>query len=191
MSSFEDLECVQRILAGDREDYANFVRRYQERVLRLCLSMLGGVSESEDAAQEVFIKAYKSLSGFQGDSSFATWLYRIASNHCLDLLRKKSRHKIDSWETLLETQGESIYKLLASPSALPVSLEDAEIVQQVLSRLDPDYRAVLALREIDGLSYQEIAEVTNSSLDSVKARLRRARQELTEKLRHFLGPSNV
>jgi RNA polymerase sigma-70 factor (ECF subfamily) len=187
----EDIEVIQTILSGRGEAYADLVRKYQGRILQLCESMLSDTYEAEDAAQEIFIKAYQSLKNFRGASSFSTYLYRIAANYCRDLLREKSRRKTESWEALLEKADDRLMRLLSAPPDANLMREDAEIIERVLSLLSPEYRMVLTLREIQELRYQEIAEVMHCSLDSVKARLRRARLDFEEKLRHFLGPGNV
>lgn len=192
----EDLEIVRAVLAGDREAYADLVRAHQARVRGLCLSLLLNATEADDAAQDVFIKAYESLSKFRHDSSFSTWLCRIASNHCLDLLRKKSRHKTDSLDALLEQKGEQIRRLLVTAQEIPDSSEalhgeKTELIQKVLGALPMDHREILILREAQGLSYEEIGSILGCSLDAVKARLRRARQRMEEKFRHFWGVSNV
>lgn len=167
------------------------MRKYQGKVLQLCVSTLSDPHEAEDAAQEIFIKAYQSLNKFRGASSFSTWLYRIATNHCTDLLRQKSRHRTESWEALIEKEGDQIVKLLAAPPDSHLTQEDTDLINRVLSCLSSEYRMILTLREIQGLSYQEIAVVMRCSLDSVKARLRRARQGFQDNLRHFLEPGNV
>lgn len=138
--------------------------------------MLGGGADAEDAAQESFIKAYRSLAGYQGQASFSTWIYRIASNKCLDVLRKRGRERAEP----LEAAGE-----LAEPVE---DLESREQAAALLSELSPEYRLALTLRELQGFTYEEIAETMNCSLDSVKARLRRARAELA---RHFLVSRSV
>ena len=150
----------------------------------LCLSLISNSTQAEDAAQEIFIKAYQSLSRFRGDSSFSTWLYRIAANHCRDLLRKKTREHSESWNDLMERYGESLEKMLVGSNP-PFSRDDADLAHRILSLLSPEYRLILSLREGQGLSYQEIAQTLECTLDAVKARLRRARCELQEKLRHF------
>ena len=188
----EDTETVQRVRAGDSEAYAALVRRYHTRVYQLCYGMLGASDKADDAAQDVFVKAFSRLSQFRGDAAFSTWLYRMTSNHCLDLLRARTRHKTDSWDQLLETQGERIEALLQAPTP-PEGPSDElkETVNALLAELKPEYRTVLTLREMQGLTYEEIARVLDTSLDSVKARLKRARQQLGEKLRHVLGPTLV
>lgn len=152
--------------------------------------MLGDEASADDAAQEVFIKAYQALASFKGNASFSTWLYRIASNHCLDLLRKRKREKSESWENLIEKEGDKIEALLAvAPEA--AQSDRAETAAKVLSFLSERAREVIVLREMHGLSYQEMAEALGCTLDAVKARLKRARQELNEKLRHLLEFKDV
>lgn len=178
---------MRLVQAGQKEAFEHIVRKYQAKVLGLCASLLSDTAGAEDAAQDIFIKAYQSINQFHGGSSFFTWLYRVAFNHCQDLLRKRNRRPTESWDELVERHGEKIEKLLASPFD-PVSDshdETSDLVERVLSALPHDYRAILILREVQSLNYQEIAEVLNCSLDAVKARLRRARQTLAAKLRQI------
>lgn len=186
----DDFVLIQKILQGDQDAYAPLVRKYQSRILQLCGAMLTP-TEAEDAAQEVFVKAYHALARFKGDSSFYTWIYRIASNHCLDLGRKKSRSRTESWDALIEKEGDRIQELLASPDRDIENRDDAELVQKILSFLPDTSRLVLVLREMQGLSYEEMATQLNCSLDAIKGRLKRARQEFKEKLRHFIKSEPV
>ena len=183
----EDSQAIQRIRAGDKEAYAFLVGKHQARIRGFCLWTLGNAAEADDAAQEVFIKAYRGLGGFRGDSGFSTWLHRIAVNHCRDLLRKRGRGVTESWDALREEQGEAAEALAAreEPAALRRGL------QEVLAQLPEPYRVILVLREAEGMSYDEIAEFLGCSVDAVKARLKRARAELVEKGRHFLGVTGV
>lgn len=184
-ASQNDAEVVERVRGGDTEAYAALIRRYHPKVYQLCYGMLGAADRAEDAAQEAFIKAFKRLSQFRGESAFSTWLYRLTSNHCLDLLRAKTRHKTESWDQMLEIQGERAEALLQAPETPEGPSEELrETVNTLLSELKPEYRMILTLREYQGMSYQEMASVLNTSLDSVKARLKRARQQLAQKLRH-------
>ena len=146
---------------------------------------------AEDAAQEIFFKAYQALKSFRGQSAFSTWLYRIASNHCLDLLRKRQRERTESWEALIEESGEQFHELLTASPDPKTTLANTELVQRALAQLSPDYQLILTLRETEGLSYEELAEALHCSLDAIKARLRRARQELLERVRHFWGSDSV
>ena len=146
--------------------------------------MLSDTTLAEDAAQEVFLKAYQSLGHFQMKASFSTWLYRIASNHCLDLLRKKSREKTESWEMFLEKESQQIEALFSVPHE-HFSEEQTELLYRFLSHLSKTSRNIIVLRELDGLSYEEIAKTLDCSLDAVKSRLKRARLEMMETARHF------
>jgi RNA polymerase sigma-70 factor (ECF subfamily) len=180
-----DIELIKDILAGHKEAYAELVRQYQGRVISLCASLLPQSSQAEDAAQEAFLKAYKALGSFKGTSSFSTWLYRIAVNHCKDIQRKSNRERSVSLDLLLEQEGEKIHKLFRDPSDAVKNIEDTELTGRILSALSPQYKEALVLREVQGLSYEEIAAVLKCSVESVRAKLRRARIELL-KLRHFL-----
>ncbi len=189
--AIEERELIRKVLSGDCGAYAGIVRSYQAKVLGLCASLLGNAAQAEDAAQEIFIKAYRSLGVFRGDSAFSTWLYRIAANHCKDLLRKRARERTESFDALIEASGDAIQKLL-EPSCDPAAAAEAsDLVERLLSCLSADERLILTLREVQGLSYREISQTLQCSLDAVKSRLRRARESLDQKLRHFSGSKVV
>lgn len=145
---------------------------------------------ADDAAQEIFLKAYQSLKSFKAAATFSSWLYRIASNHCLDLLRRKAREKTESLDAILENNGERLDQMLSASDAAR-SAEDADLLERILACLPPEYRLILTLREASGLNYEELAQTLNCSLDAVKGRLKRARQQLEEILRHFSELGNV
>lgn len=166
-------------MEGDAQAYAELLRRHQEKVFGLCLSLLKDSSEAEDAAQEIFIKAFKALASFRSQSAFPTWLYRIAHNHCLDLLRAKTRHRTESWEELLEKEGERLHRLFTAEKVEEKDW-DPELVERLLSKLDPEDRLILTLREVQGLSYTELAQTLEISLQAAKSRLRRARERLSK-----------
>ena len=186
-----DLDIIRRVLDGRPEAYAELVRAHQGAIRQLCAAILSDPHEAEDAAQEVFLKAYQSLRRFRGDASFLTWLRRIAVNHCRDLLRARARHRTDSLDALIEQAGDRIRQLIVTPPDRLHTRDESQLLDRLLAGLAPDYRLVLVLREIQGLSYEEIARALHCSLDSVKARLRRARRELEELARHFLKPGDV
>ena len=186
-----EADAIQRVREGHPDAYAHLVRASEARVRRMCAALLGDAAAGDDAAQDVFLKAYRALGSFRGDAAFSTWLYRIAANHCRDLLRARARHPTESWDALLEEHGEQIHQLLASPEDSHAARASAETVEAMLAHLPPDVRVLLTLREIEGLSYAELAVALGCSVDAVKARLRRARQTLTEKLRHVLNPPIV
>lgn len=158
-------------------------------MLGLCVSLVGR-SAAEDAAQEVFLKAYERLADFRRDSAFSTWLYRVASNHCLDLLRREARRRTESLDDLAERAGPRLERLLAQPGG-ERTLEDAELVREVLAALPEDYRVLLTLRELEGLEYKELMAALDCSMDSVKAKLQRARRLFRETVRHILPSERV
>jgi RNA polymerase sigma-70 factor (ECF subfamily) len=186
-----DAEKITLILQGQKDLYGDLIHQYHKKVMGYCLSMLQNHSEAEEASQDIFIKAYRNLPKFKGDSQFSTWLYRITANHCLDVLRKRNRRKTYSLDALLEDEGESIHRFLAQAPLAETQTENRDLTGKILSTLPSDYRAILTLREVDGLEYQEIAKVLECSLDAVKGRLSRARRQLQENLRHFLAEKDV
>lgn len=179
----EERLLIERARSGERAAFERLIALHQDRLYRLCLSMLGDAQDAEDAAQESFLKAYRSLGKFRLDSSFSTWLHRIGSNACLDRLRGRARGKSQSLDEIVAQEGERLSRLLGPDEA--AALESKDLAERLLETLPAEQRLVLTLRELQGLSYEEIAETTGASLDSVKARLRRAREALEEKLRHF------
>lgn len=187
----EDYDVIQEVLQGNPNAYAVLVRKYEERVRRYCFMTLGNASYADDAAQEVFVKAYQSLAKFRGDASFSTWVYRIAVNHCTDMQRKAARQRTQSWDELLEKEGEKMEELFSASPQTKTKIEHADLLAQLLSHLDEKSREVLILREMNGMSYDEIAETLGISLDAVKSRLKRTRQELEIKLKHFLKVGGV
>ncbi|OGR82429.1 MAG: hypothetical protein A3J74_08005 [Elusimicrobia bacterium RIFCSPHIGHO2_02_FULL_57_9] len=182
---------TQDELGGERDSFAQLVRRHHANILWLCASLLGDRTLADDAAQEIFLKAYQSLGSFKGSSSFSSWLYRIASNHCLDLLRRKTREKTQSLDALLENNSLALERLIQAAPDAALSTENADLLERVLSSLAPEYRLILTLREISGLNYEELAQTLDCSLDAVKGRLKRARRQLEEILRHLSKSGNV
>ena len=179
-----DFEIIEEVLSGREESFEKIVLKYQERVLRLCSSMVGG-SQAEDAAQNIFLKVFESLGNFRARSSFSTWLYRIASNHCLNLIKKKKQEKTDSLDLRLEEYGSSAEPLSKGPSP-EASLEGRQTVGFLLAQMSPEEAIILSLREIEGLSYSELTESLGISLDTVKVRLFRARKSFIEASKKFL-----
>ena len=186
-----DFEIILEVLAGNQNAYAKLVRQYEGKVRGYCAAMLSDSTQAEDAAQEVFIKVFYALDKFRGNSSFSTWLYRITVNHCHDTLRKIIRRKAESWEALLEKEGDKIEKMFSAPAAGVTNLEQQELLHKILSQLPEKSREIIILREKEGLSYQEMADTLECTVDAVKARLKRARQELEVKVRHLLATKGV
>ncbi len=191
MQAPDEADLVRQAREGVRAAFAELVRRHQPAVLGLCRTMLGDADEADDAAQEAFLKAWRSLGGFSGGSRFGTWLYRIASNHCLDLLRARSRRATQSLDELVEAESPALQRALGTGAPASAALEASDLAARLLATLPEEQRLALVLRETQGLRYDEIAEVMGCSVDSVKARLKRARETLQESLRHFSGGPNV
>lgn len=160
---------VRRSKAGDREAFGQIVSRHQAAVYRVVRGILGDPGESEDVAQEVFLKAYASLGRFRGESNLFTWLYRIAVNEALRARRRRRPQP-------LEAAPEAV-----SPPAEPEEPEEMPTLgtlRRLLGRLPDDHRAIVVLRDLEGLSYREIAETLEIPLGTVESRLFRARREL-------------
>lgn len=176
-----DEEIVQRVLTGDYNDFERLVNRYSKNVYNIALRMVRSPEDAEDLSQEAFLKAYRSLSSFRGDSKFSVWLYRIVSNVCLDHIRKKKKENEvslsveddDGEETELEISDISL-----SPESLLEKKLTVESVRNGLDSLPEDSRRILLLREIQGLSYDEISGVLDLDPGTVKSRISRARKKL-------------
>jgi RNA polymerase sigma-70 factor (ECF subfamily) len=176
---------IERCRAGDEQACEELVRQYQDRVFALIYRITGDAERVEDIAQEVFLRAFRSLKKFRGGSSFYTWLYRITVNTTLNALRASSRRQETSLEALDGLEGP------VDPGADPVEAaahrQVARRVKEAIDQLDEQYRAIVYLREIQGLSYEEIAEVVALPVGTVKSRLFRARQNLKELLKDLLS----
>lgn len=181
-----DEEIITAVLNGDREEFSVLVRRYQDRIIGFCFKTLGEKEAARDAAQETFIKAFKGLGGFNGDASFSTWLYKIAYNHCCSMRRRRTAARMESLDAMSVQARESAERLLFHASPEPNG--NAKLAALALTALPPAYRAVISLR-LQGEGYKNIAAALGITVDSVKARLKRARAILRIKLRHFLPGS--
>ena len=177
MNSTDDSDLIGRFKKGDPSAFEVIVRKHQDRVYNLCRYMLRDPEDAQDAAQDVFLKSYRGLKDFRPDSSVYTWIYRIAVTTCLDYKRRSHREA---------SRSEPLNENLPSEEPLPEQLyESAEIprsIQLALQKLPEKLRAAIVLREIEELSYEEIAEVLHTSSGTVKSRISRAR----EQLRHLL-----
>ncbi|AGT30592.1 RNA polymerase sigma factor SigW [Geobacillus genomosp. 3] len=179
---------IKAIRKGDQNAYADLVDLYKDKIYRLCYRMLGNRHEAEDAAQEAFIRAYIHIDKYNPDMKFSTWLYRIATNLTIDKLRKR---KPDVYldEELNGTDGLTMQAQLPSremsPEEAVESLELQETVQRAIEQLPEKYRSVLVLKYIEDLSLQEISEILELPVGTVKTRLHRGREALRRQLGHL------
>lgn len=184
MTNEQEFELVQKAASGDRDAFARLLERYEKQVYHQALRMVSGPEDAADMTQEAFFKAWLNLPSFQGDSSFATWLYRLTNNVCIDFLRREKKRRGDA---SLDDEEQGLAFSLSDPAPTPQrALEEKELrqaVQEGLSQLSDDHRQVLVLREINGLSYEEIAQVLDLSPGTVKSRIARARLSLANFLR--------
>lgn len=181
MTREEELALVRRVQGGELDAFEELVRAHEKTVYNLALRMTGNPQDAEDMAQEAFLKAYRSLPEFRGESKFSVWLYRIVSNVCLDHLRKQSRRPSSSL-TMEDDDGEEQQFDVPDESASPEKLLEQkltrEAVQRGLNQLPDEQRQILLLRELRGLSYEEIGEALGLEAGTVKSRIFRARKRL-------------
>jgi RNA polymerase sigma-70 factor (ECF subfamily) len=183
----DEVALVRRAAKGDKEAFQELILEYQQRVFSLAFQILGSKADAEDVTQESFVKAYLSLKNFRGDSSFYTWMYRIVRNMAID--HKRKRRRIDRGENEFDASRDYPEAEGVMHGAVPRSAEEQLATRQDLVRLDEAvknlseaHRAVLMLREVDGLSYEEIAKVLGLKRGTVMSRLFYAREKLQEEL---------
>jgi len=174
------LEWVQAAIEGDQDAFTELVYTYQDAVYNLCYRLLSERTEAEDAAQEAFLRAYLNLQRYDPSRSFKTWLLTIASNHCIDRLRRRRM----KW---LSIEDETLPSLSLSsdepePEDASIMREQSEAIQAILGELNPEYRAAVVLRYWYDYSYSEIADILDTTESAIKSRLFRARQLLGDKL---------
>ena len=185
MTREQEYLIVQRVLEGDTNAFEELGLEYEKKVYNVALRMLNNSEDAADMTQEAFIKAYNSLSGFRGDSKFSVWLTRIVSNLCLDFMRSRNRRPTVSL-SMEDEDGEDVQLDIADTSQSPEQLLERsltrESVRRGLQSLPEDYREILLLREIQGLSYDEIAAALDIEVGTVKSRIFRGRKKLCDYL---------
>ena len=180
----EEREIIEKVLSGDTEAFEALVIEHQSKVYSLALRMVGNEEDARDMAQEAFIRAFNSLTGFRGDSKFSVWLYRLTSNICIDFIRSRAKKRTVSM-TWTDEDGDDAGELEVpderfSPEAQLERTLTRESVRRGLDSLSPQYREILLLREINGLSYDEIGEALGIEPGTVKSRIFRARKKLCD-----------
>lgn len=175
-----DVQWVNAALHGDQEAFAELVYAYQDAVYNLCYRMLGERTEAEDAAQEAFLRAYMNLGRYDSCRSFKTWVLSIASNHCIDRLRKRRLVWLSIEEPLPAHPALNAQE--PEPEEAALIQERSSAVQALLNELSADYRAAVVLRYWHDYSYSEIANILDTTESAIKSRLFRARQTLADKI---------
>ncbi|MBI4429983.1 MAG: sigma-70 family RNA polymerase sigma factor [Ignavibacteriales bacterium] len=186
--SQDDFQLVRAFQNGDEKAFEELIKRYQRQVANIIYLTLGGRDIVEDLTQEVFIRAYRSLSRFAFDASFYSWLYRITVNLCIDEIRRRKLKRTFSLDFFSEERAaasEKPSKKIQTPSDALLENEKRDVVAKALQRLKPSHRSVLILREYEDLTYEEIAQTLRISLQAVKSRIFRAREEMRTLLKEY------
>ncbi len=185
-----DIVLVERARAGRYEAYEELVRRYQRRVYALVYNMTGNRQDAEDTVQEVFVRAYRALNGFKGDSSFYTWIYRIAVNRTINFLKRRKRHAADLRLDDMDQAAERdpAYVELRSRESPVRDIALAELqkkLNEALRTLSEKHRTVVVLHDIQGMPHEEIARIMNCSVGTVRSRMFYARKQLQRELAEY------
>jgi RNA polymerase sigma-70 factor (ECF subfamily) len=186
-----DQQLVERAQRGEKHAFELLVAKYQRKLVRLISRIVRDPAEVEDVAQEAFIKAYRALPQFRGESAFYTWLYRIGVNTAKNFLVSQGRRAPTSTEKDAE-EAETFddadqLRDINTPESLLMSRQVAATVNAAMDRLPEELRTAITLREVEGMSYDEIAEFMNSPIGTVRSRIFRAREAIAEELRPLLG----
>lgn len=172
----EDMELILRCRDDDSEAFETLIRRYESKIYNLCYYILKNKDDALDASQEVALKIYKAISKFKGDSKFSTWVYRITHNTCIDYVKKRKDDL--PYEDVINSETHVDNKIDGIIEAKELKME----LKRCISNLNNDFKTVIILRDINGLSYQEIANVLSIEVGTVKSRLNRAREALKKEL---------
>lgn len=184
----EDVQLIDEALTGDPVSFEVLVRKYQNRLFNTIYHVVGSREEAEDVVQEAFVQAYLKLESFKRNSAFYTWLYRIAFNTAISHRRRK-RPEV-SVEAVRDALGDEPMDADEGPGEHLLRQERAKQVHSALSALTEEHRAILVLREMEGLCYERIAEVLDLPVGTVRSRLHRARMQMRHQLEELLGEVN-
>ncbi|CCW35816.1 RNA polymerase, sigma-24 subunit, RpoE [Chthonomonas calidirosea] len=186
MTDADEQRLIERSKEGDRRAFDALVRMHEKRVYNLAYRLCGNYDEAGDITVEAFLRVYQAINSFRGDANFSTWLYRIVTNVYLDRRKRQKNRKTLSLEEYVELEESQVTRQIEDPSPGPEELAEAqqrqELLQKAIESLPEYQRAMIVLYHVDGLSYEEIAEVLSLPIGTVKSRLNRARLALREKL---------
>jgi RNA polymerase sigma-70 factor (ECF subfamily) len=186
-----DWAVVQRVQAGNVGAFDQLVQKYREHIFSVIYNMTSNREDASDLTQETFIKAFQAIARFKGKSSFFTWIYRIAINSTMTFLKKRSRRRYISYENINEeVSSTEIFESLTAKTRTEKGALVQELQEKLndsLQKLSPKHRTVVVLHEIEGLSHAEIAEITKTSVGTVRSRLHYAKQQLQSYLKDYLA----
>lgn len=187
-----DINLVKRTRNGDRRAFNELVTRYQRRLFGVCFAMVRNHDDAMDLVQESFVRAYRNLDRFEGNSTFYTWIYRIAKNVCIDHLRKAQRQRTVDYDDAVGRDEDSESSILpprldVNPAQVLGRKELMEKIEKAINDLSPKHREIILLREVEGMAYSEIAEVLEISIGTVMSRLFFARKNLQNALADYVG----
>jgi RNA polymerase sigma-70 factor (ECF subfamily) len=190
MGETNDRVLVQRVQAGDKTAYDALLRKYQHKIIKLISRYVHDPDAAMDVAQEAFLKAYRGLGRFRGESAFYTWLYRIAintaKNHLLAQGRRSSEYEVDAQEAEYY-EGASMLKEYATPERQLLTEEIERTVYSAIRELPDDLKTAITLRELEGMSYEEIAQCMGCPIGTVRSRIFRAREAIDRHLQPLIG----
>ncbi len=186
----KEQDFIEALRKGINDAYGQLLDEYQQKVFGTCISFVPNQEDAEDIAQEVFIEVFNSISKFKGDSKLSTWIYRIATNKCLEFIRKKNTKKRfgfmqSLWGNDLSIDRSSYFTEFNHPGIQLENKEKSEILFAAINKLPEDQRIVYTLNKIDDLSYKEVSEITNKSVSSIESLLFRAKKNLRALLQDY------
>jgi RNA polymerase sigma-70 factor, ECF subfamily len=188
-----DREPIDAFLNGNKEAFEHLVIKYQDRIFHLAYRFMNNREEAEELSQEIFVKVFRQLGKFRGEALFSTWLFQVATNHCKNRLKYLQRRKAalhDSINAPIRTEEGEVERSIPDDTRVPEDLVEREqirrMVREKIAALPEDFRTVLIMRDIQGMSYEEIATALGTAEGTVKSRLHRARSELKERLKSVL-----
>jgi len=188
-ADYDEARLVRRLKRREERAFTELMHRFQDRVFAIVYRMLGDRGEAEDVSQEVFVTVFKAIDSFRGEAQFSTWLFRIATNHCrnrIKYLARRHHGKKDDFDDVKESDiGRPMTSRIERPDRIVEGEEMERIVQRALADIDEDHRAVIILRDIEQMSYQEIAAILDVAEGTVKSRLFRGRLALKERITHY------
>jgi RNA polymerase sigma-70 factor (ECF subfamily) len=187
--SYTDKQLVERVQQGDKKSFDLLVLKYQNRIIKLVSRYVRDQSDAQDIAQDAFLKAYRALPNFRGDSAFYTWLYRIAintaKNYIVSLSRRPAEARIENADGE-KLDLDELQKDIATPENVLLADEIKQTIIEAMNKLPEDLRVAITLREVDGLTYEEIAEAMDCPIGTVRSRIFRAREAVDTKLKPLL-----